>query len=218
MSNQTAIEQQKPTRYHPALVALHWIILILIFVTPIFVLGGEDRRGINLSFAGLQPLAIHMILGITVLVLLTVRLLVRIFTKRPVWASAGNKFFDIIGELTHWALYFFAFAIVITGLILALQTNRLARTFGIGNTQPRQFQQGQFAPPNNGQFQPGQFPRRGGEGGDGFRGGFFLGAFHGLSWALLLLTIFLHAGAALYHQFIIKDNLFSRMWFGKRYA
>ena len=38
---------------------------------------------------------------------------------------------------------------------------------------------------------------------------------HGLvSWILLLLVL-LHIGAALYHQFIRKDNLLSRMWFGK---
>ena len=39
---------------------------------------------------------------------------------------------------------------------------------------------------------------------------------HGLISTLLLLLIALHVGAALYHQFIRKDNLLSRMWFGKR--
>ena len=39
---------------------------------------------------------------------------------------------------------------------------------------------------------------------------------HGLLSTILLLLIFLHVGAALYHQFILKDNLLSRMWFGKR--
>jgi cytochrome b561 len=38
---------------------------------------------------------------------------------------------------------------------------------------------------------------------------------HGLlSWILLIL-IFIHIGAAFYHQFIRKDNLIARMWFGK---
>ena len=39
---------------------------------------------------------------------------------------------------------------------------------------------------------------------------------HGLTYSLLFIVIFLHIGAALYHQFILKDNLLSRMWFGKR--
>lgn len=38
---------------------------------------------------------------------------------------------------------------------------------------------------------------------------------HGLvAWSLLAL-IGLHVGAALFHQFIKKDNLLARMWFGK---
>ncbi|HXF84860.1 MAG TPA: cytochrome b/b6 domain-containing protein [Anaerolineales bacterium] len=39
---------------------------------------------------------------------------------------------------------------------------------------------------------------------------------HGLISTLLILLIVLHIGAALYHQFIRKDNLLARMWFGKR--
>ena len=39
---------------------------------------------------------------------------------------------------------------------------------------------------------------------------------HGLISGLLLVLVALHIGAALYHQFIRKDNLLSRMWFGTR--
>jgi len=39
---------------------------------------------------------------------------------------------------------------------------------------------------------------------------------HGMTFSVLFLLILLHIGAALYHQFIRKDNLFARMWFGKR--
>jgi cytochrome b561 len=39
---------------------------------------------------------------------------------------------------------------------------------------------------------------------------------HGMTFSLLFLLILLHVGAALYHQFVRKDNLLSRMWFGKR--
>ena len=205
----------KPKRYHPALVALHWIIFVLIFVTALLGMGGgesgEGRRGGSL-LPGIPTLEIHMILGITVLVLLIVRLIMRWRTKSPAWATTGNSFLDIVGRLTHWALYFFTFVIVITGIILAMQGNRLARTFGLAGLTPPQ-----FAP---GQFQPGQFPRPGGgEGGFG-RGNFFfqLGRLHGISWALFFLLILFHAGAALYHQFIVKDNVLGRMWFGQRYG
>jgi cytochrome b561 len=39
---------------------------------------------------------------------------------------------------------------------------------------------------------------------------------HGITATVLILLIALHVGAALYHQFIRKDNLLARMWFGKR--
>ena len=39
---------------------------------------------------------------------------------------------------------------------------------------------------------------------------------HGLTSMLLLFLIILHFGAAVYHQFVRKDNLLARMWFGKR--
>ncbi|GAB4435437.1 MAG: cytochrome b [Anaerolineales bacterium] len=39
---------------------------------------------------------------------------------------------------------------------------------------------------------------------------------HGYLAIALIVLIAAHVGAALYHQFVKKDNLLSRMWFGKR--
>jgi cytochrome b561 len=213
----------QPKRYHPALVALHWLIAIMIFGAFFLAQeneGGRERfrpgqgeqqesqegslpqRGSEqgeLPSGGFPPQAanqsifsrigIHMIVGIAVLVLLVIRLIVRWMTKRPAWASTGNKLFDWVGELTHFGLYVLTFAMVITGIILADQRGILARVFGIGSTPT-----------------PGGFRR----------GGFSLGFFHGGIWTLLILLIALHVGAALYHQFIVKDDLMRRMWFGKQ--
>ena len=41
----------------------------------------------------------------------------------------------------------------------------------------------------------------------------FLGSLHQLGWIAILGLLLLHIGGALYHQFIIKDNLLKRMWF-----
>jgi len=172
-------------RYHPALVSLHWIVMLLIFATLLFA-GEEGEGGFALSIGNFPPMGIHMILGITTLVLLAVRLLVRWTTKHPDWASTGTPFLDIVGKLTHFGLYFFTFSITITGIVMAWQRGWFDFIFGFG--------------PTAASFQ---------------RGGFSLGAFHGVSWAALFILILLHVGAALYHQFIKKDNLLSRMWYGK---
>ena len=174
-------------RYHPALVSLHWLVAILIFATVLFA-GEEGEGGRALSVEGFPPIGIHMILGISTLVLLTIRLVVRWMTKHPDWASTGTPFLDLVGKLTHFGLYFFTFSITITGIVMASQRGLLARVLGIGTAAARGFS----------------------------RRGFSIGAFHGLSWALLFLLILLHVGAAFYHQIFKKDNLLGRMWYGKQ--
>jgi cytochrome b561 len=39
---------------------------------------------------------------------------------------------------------------------------------------------------------------------------------HGLISTIMLVLVVLHFGAAMYHQFVRRDNLLARMWFGKR--
>jgi cytochrome b561 len=210
-----AVQPSKPTRYHPALVALHWIIAILIFATAFLAQGGggEGRREFRPGSpppGGFQPGAppsgfrppeaaggastidIHMILGITVLVLLLIRLAVRWRTARPAWATTGSVFLNRIGELTHWALYLFTFLMTVTGIVLATQRSLLQRLLGIATTVQQGFNRGGFT--------------------------FTFGRFHGLVWVLLVLLVVFHIAAALYHQFYLKDNLLARMWFGRRMA
>ena len=186
-TNVSAAVQSKPKRYSPVLVSLHWIIAILIFST--FLLAVDSEGGAAATIAGIPTIGIHMLLGITILVLLIIRLIVRWRTEHPDWASTGNRFLDKVGEITHWALYVFVFGMTITGISLAARGNRFARTFGLASAAP------------SGQFRPR---------------GFSIGMFHGLIWFFLSLLILLHVGAALYHQFILKDNLLGRMWYGKQ--
>lgn len=208
---------QPLARYHPAQVILHWAIAALVFITPLLASEGEGGGDRQAAIGGGMPIiGIHMILGIAVLVLLVIRLFVRWGIRRPDWATTGSGLLDKIGQWTHIALYFFTFAVTTTGLIFALQTNRLAVVFG--GAAP-----GQFRP---GIGQPGQFPppagvEPGGERPGGFEGGlrsvgrFVFRAFHELSWKILLALIILHVAAALYHQFFRRDKLLSRMWFGR---
>ncbi len=41
-----------------------------------------------------------------------------------------------------------------------------------------------------------------------------IGPIHHLGWIMAFVLIFLHVGAAFYHQFILRDNLLARMWYG----
>ena len=75
--------QPVPRRYHPALAALHWLIVILIFATAYLVLAeGEGRRGFGFAVAGLRTIDVHMMLGLSVLVLMVVLLVTVIRSGR----------------------------------------------------------------------------------------------------------------------------------------
>jgi len=171
MSNTPAIASSRPTRYHPAIVVLHWLVPVLMLAAV--VISPEDEGGGS-------GLGLHTIIGGIILVLMLIRLALRWLIRQPEWATTGNAFLDLVGRMTHYALYFITFFILVTGAAL---------------------------------LQGG-----GGEAGEGLRGGFFMSAFHALGWLAAFLLIGLHAAAALYHQFILKDSLLGRMWFGKRTA
>ena len=160
-----------PKRYHPLLVTLHWLTLVLLFGAGMLSEGG-----------GRSPINIHMILGTLLLVVLVVRVIVRFTTKHPAWADTGNKMLNQFGGLVHLGLYLAAFYILAMGALIAYNRNLFAYVMGTGTA----------------------IGRAG-----------FVGIFHQLGWVMVLGLTFLHVGAALYHQFILKDDLLARMWYGK---
>ena len=132
--------------------------------------------------------AIHMLAGMSVLALIIFRFIVRLRFPRPADADSGSKLTDALARLVHYGLYVMLLVITGVGVSFALMSGRLARTFfGAGPAS---------GPPPDSVF--------------------LLRGIHGLSANLLLLLILLHVAAALFHQFIRKDNLIARMWYGPR--
>jgi cytochrome b561 len=175
-------------RYHPVLVTLHWLLAALII--------GGLLMGANVLAATpnsdpfkLTSLTMHMSLGIAILALMIVRLILRLATQRPPHADIGNNLANKVAVLGHWAFYLLVIAMCASGLAIANIAGLPAIVFG-GSDAP--------LPPN---FD--DIPAR---------------AAHGYIAMLLWLLILGHAGAALYHQFIRKDGIFTRMWFGNRDA
>ena len=136
--------------------------------------------------AKVMPLGMHMVSGIVIGTLMLVRLVVRYKTPKPEKATTGNALLDAIGVMTHGLLYVLVFAMAFSGMGISQSAGLPGVVFGGQGSLPQDF----FT-----------IPAR-------------LG--HGLVSTLLLLLVLLHVGAALYHQFIKKDNLLARMWFGPR--
>ena len=132
-----------------------------------------------------QLLGMHKMAGIFLGLFMTIRLVTRYVFKRPAPADAGHPILNFMGKLVHFLLYVGVFAMMFTG-------DSLDEAYGLENILKGS---GGVIPENL--F---IYPER---------------ILHGnLAYAMIALVV-LHIGAALYHQFIRKDNLIARMWFGK---
>ena len=174
------------SRYHPALVILHWLLATMIIgglVAGTFILEATP----NSDPFKLISLRMHMSLGMAIGVLMLVRLAPRLYTKTPPHAETGNAMLDKLGVLSHWAFYVIVLAMVGSGLATANMADLPAIVFGgSGTPLPEDFS---------------AFPPR---------------KAHGALAKLLILLVLLHVAAGIWHQYGRKDGLFSRMWFGSR--
>lgn len=177
----------EPKRYHPALVTIHWASALLIIMNLAFGLG--VLINIPNDASKFMPLANHMTFGLIVLALTVVRLVVRFTTPKPAPATSGNPFLDKVAVAVHILLYVGALGMGISGLGIAVQSGILPLLSGQPVTLPQGPEGFYIYPPRIG---------------------------HDWVSYMLFALIALHVGAALFHQFIRKDNLISRMWFGKR--
>ena len=175
-------------KYHPFLVTLHWLLAIMIMM-GLFMGSNVLSETPNSDPEKLFALRMHMSMGIIILVLMLVRLVVRFKTAKPAHADIGNTLLNKLGVMAHYLLYALVILMAASGIGISLLTGLPDIVFGgSGAPLPASFD---------------EFPPR---------------AVHGIIAKLLMLTIVAHVLAALYHQFVRKDGLFGRMWFGKRYS
>ncbi len=174
------------TRYHPVLVALHW--LLAIFIVMALIAGNVLLEAVpNSDPTKIDGLRNHMSLGITIGVLMLIRLIIRLTTKKPPHADTGNAVLNLAGRVAHWGLYILVFLMVASGLGISLSAGLPDIVFGgSGEPLPADFS---------------AYPPR---------------AAHGIVSILLMLLILAHVAGWAYHALFVKDRLISRMWFGKR--
>lgn len=173
-------------RYYPVLVALHWLLAILIIMG--LIMGTNVLSATpNDAPEKLLYLKIHMSMGILILVLMAIRLGIRLFTIKPVAADIGNSLLNKLGVATHYLFYLVVTLMAASGLATAQLAGLPDIIFGgSGAPLPSTFD---------------EIPPR---------------VAHGILAVVLLLLVIGHILAFLYHQYVRKDGLFSRMWFGQR--
>ena len=125
-----------PERYHPALVALHWVLAALILFSLAMGMLSLSRLS-NASPDKLFALRGHMVAGVAILVLTVVRLAVVMGTRRPPAVSLASR-------IGHVSLYAAVVLMAASGIALAVQAGLPDIVFGGVGALPESF--APFAP------------------------------------------------------------------------
>ena len=129
------------TRYHPLLVALHWLmaLMMLLALTGGTLLQSLPNEDPNKAGA----LAGHMTFGLVIGSLLLLRFGVRLATAHPPKATTGNAFLDRIGQATHLVFYVLILGMVMSGMATAQSYGLFDIAFsGSGEPLPPVFDNG----------------------------------------------------------------------------
>ena len=185
-----------PKRYHPVHVTLHWLVALGVFINIYLGIFVFPQRGLSGFVLGLPMQTFHMAVGLTILVLLSIRLVLRYTIKRPADATSGYKFIDVLAKVVHYGLYLSVLGVSVVGLVHSLQTQSFQTAF-LG-----------AQPDYNFTSSP--------QGGSPFGFSISLLILHRMTAYLVALLVGVHILAAVYHQFIRRDNLLARMWYGSR--
>lgn len=126
------------SRYHPALVVLHWLLALLIIAA--LALGALVMVNIpNAHPMKIEALRSHMAGGMVILVLMLARLLIRARSAHPAPASAGHPVLDWLGWASHRLFYVTVIAMAASGVIMALQTGLFDSVFLGHGSVPEDF-------------------------------------------------------------------------------
>jgi cytochrome b561 len=175
-----------PARWHPAIVALHWLTLLLIAFQ--FLIAGpmrEDTRDLVQRFEFYQ---LHKSVGLTIAAFVALRLLLRLITKPPPRANDG-RLLGLASDAVHAGLYLCVVALPLTGFLLVSAAPIQIPTLYFG----------WFAIPHPiGPDKPTYE---------------LLLRLHDWVGNALLALGAIHFGAVLVHVVLWRDNLLRRMWF-----
>jgi cytochrome b561 len=175
-----------PKKYGRVAVALHWIVAAcLVFsVTLGLIIGNVEE-----SEATERVLAVHKSFGITIFVLVCIRLGWRLTHPAPPLPATMPAYQRLAAELTHGLLYVTLLAMPVAGYIAVAARGRETRFFGL-------FEVPQWAPLSRILSQNAT-------------------TVHVYGQYVLYALLAAHIGAALYHRFVLKDDVLARMWPGR---
>jgi cytochrome b561 len=162
--------------------SFHWIMALIIIC---LLCVGLYMVGLPLSSQKLKLFRWHKEFGLLILMLVILRYGWRLLNTTPVLPATMPWWQKLAAHASHWALYGFMVAMPLTGWLLTSAAGLAPSFFGL-------FVMPTLIAPNDSLTH-------------------LLGDIHKwLAWGLIA-TICAHAGAALYHYFVEKDDILQRM-------
>lgn len=161
---------------------LHWAIAVLILVMAYLGLTMGDLPN---GPGKIQTYALHKSIGITILALVALRVLWRLYAGAPHPVPGSPHWQQRIAALTHAAIYLLLFAIPISGWVLNSAAGFPLQWFHLFN-----------------------LPRIVGESHDLHE---LAEEAHEIMFWILVLLVVAHAGAAFYHHLFQRDATLARM-------
>lgn len=173
----------QPQRFGPIAIFLHWTVAIVLIGVVTLGLYLEDLdNGETKDFI----LSTHKSIGLTIFAVMCVRLVWRLTHPAPPLPPTMSKIQRLLASVTHFALYAIAFAMPLTGYASVAARGRETIFFGL-------FQVPALLPLNRALSNLSE-------------------TLHIYGQYLLYALVAGHVAAALYHHFVVRDDILKRMW------
>jgi len=177
---------RSPARWHPAIVALHWLTLLLIVIQ--FLLASPMRDETRNLVERFEFYQLHKSVGLTIAAFVVLRLILRLSLPSPPSLNAG-RWLRWAADAVHGGLYLCVIALPLTGFLMVSSAPIQIPTLYFG----------WFAVPHP--IGPDKATYE------------LMRSLHDWAGDALIALGAVHLGAAVVHVLIWHDNLLRRMWF-----
>ena len=179
------LNNAEPSRYGAMAIALHWLMAIVLVALVALGLYMVSLPDAGFDTWKIALILYHKQLGILALTLAVLRLAWRVGRALPALVETLPEWQKVIARFVHLCLYGFMFALPVTGWLMSSAAGFPVSFLGL-------FELPDFVSPNEYLFRA------------------FVQAHKWLSYGLIGLTL-VHAGAALQHHFLFKDETLRKM-------
>jgi len=171
--------------YGAATKGFHWLLFLMLTFSVVM---GNFLAAMPKGPEKFQAAGMHKSFGAVLLMLILLRLVWRLINEVPRLPDGTTASEAFMAKAMHWGLYALMFAQPLSGIMMSQAAGIPVSFFGLFEFPVFLDKDPEMAK--------------------------FFGAMHGTVWILLVLAVIGHAGAALHHHFVKKDNVLKQMTVG----